>query len=124
MHGNIQAAAIVASKVPVRTGEDLRPNGQSNDDQSDSEGKWFVTLTKQLLSKDAGFALHLATGFEERTCYRYASGERKPPGYFVRELLRSDQGWQWLCGLMDGSDAEWWQEIVRAKRKSDAYDAA
>lgn len=124
MHGNISAAADVASAVTVRTGEALRPNGQSVGDQTDSDEKWFVALAKTLLPKDAGFALHLATGFEERTCYRYAAGDRKPPAYFLRELLRSDQGWQWLSGIMDGSDCEWWDDIKRAKRKSDAFDAA
>lgn len=118
MHGNIRAGAVAASNAPDRTGSEITIT-----DQTDSDGEnWFSDLARGLLPKDSGFILHLQTGFEERTCYRYASGERKPPGYFIRELLRSDQGWQWLCGLMEGSNAEWWTETKRARAIKDALD--
>ena len=130
MHGHFNGSAARAIIRADRTGsisprlaQTVSPSEAT--DQTDSEGdKWFCELARRLLPKDAGFVLHLETGFEERTCYRYVSGERKPPGYFIRELLRSPSGWQWLCGLMEGSDAEWFEEIKRAKRKSAAYDAA
>lgn len=86
-------------------------------DQTDSDGNgWFVAMASALLGKDAGYHLHLITGFEERTCYRYAAGDRKPPGYFICALLRSEQGAQFLAAIMDGSNAEWWRELERAKR--------
>lgn len=85
-------------------------------DQTVSETEqWFEEICRALLPKDAGLALHLTTGFEERTCYRYAAGDRKPPAYFLRALLRSEQGWTWLAAIMDGSDAEWWRDIEAAR---------
>lgn len=79
-------------------------------DQSDSEDcGWFAELARPLLAgADAGFALHILTGFHERTCYRYAAGDRKPPAYFLRALLHSDQGATWLSAIMDGCEAPWW----------------
>src|SRR5690242_10439680 len=121
MHGNLLAREVAAINVADRTGATIGPNGHQQPDQTDSDDeRWFVALVKQLLSKDAGFVLHLQTGFEERTCYRYASGERKPSAYFVRTLLRSEQGWQWLSGIMEGSEPEWWRETKRARAINDA----
>jgi hypothetical protein len=83
----------------------------------DADERWFAFAAKSLLDKDAGFALHIITGFPERTCYYYASGERKTTGHFVRSLLRSDQGWQWLNVIMDGATAAWWLEAKSAKTR-------
>jgi hypothetical protein len=83
-------------------------------DQTVSDDGWFVEIVRTLAPKDAGFVLHVLTGFEERTCYRYAAGDRKPPGYFVRALLRSEQGSTWLAALMDGCEAQWWRDLSRA----------
>lgn len=90
---------------------------------SDDEG-WFPQACRSLVPNDGGLALHVLTGFEERTCYRYAAGDRKPPAYFLRALLRSEHGWQWLAVLMDGSDAQWWTDIQRARLRSAAIDKA
>jgi hypothetical protein len=78
-----------------------------------------------LLPKDAGLALHYIAGtedFEERTCYRYASGARKPPAYFLRALLRSDQGSIFLAALMEGSTAPWWRDHLEAAGKAALLD--
>lgn len=91
-------------------------------DQSDSD--WFATMAQSLLGKDAGLHLSIITGFVERTCYRYASGDRKPPAYFLRALLRSDQGWTWLSAVMDGSTAAWWRDHQLALRKAKLFDQA
>jgi len=82
---------------------------------SDDDEQWFSEIVRALLPKDAGFALHVATGFEERTCYRYAAGDRKPPAYFLRALLRTEQGWQWLAAVMDGSEVGWWRDLSAAR---------
>lgn len=100
----------------------LAPSRKAADQLADqtASDEWFADICRVLLPKDAGLALHVTTGFEERTCYRYAAGDRKPPAYFLRALLRTDQGWQWLAAIMDGSDAEWWRELQRARKIAEA----
>jgi|SRR6185312_5718483 len=107
MHGSLPVEISKSNKAAVQLADQL---------VSDDEGEWFSNICAQLLPKDAGFALHITTGFEERTCYRYAAGNRKPPAYFLRALLRSDQGWTWLSAIMDGADAEWFRDLQRARR--------
>lgn len=53
----------------------------------------------------------LLTGVDERSCYRYAAGDVKPPAYFLRALLRSERGEAVLRYLMQGSDASWWRGL-------------
>jgi hypothetical protein len=92
--------------------------------QSDSENEsWFSEIAKTILGKDAGFQLHLITGLPERSCYRYASGERSPPGYFLRILLHSEQGEPFLRAIMGGCRASWWVDLNVKKRCADAYEA-
>jgi hypothetical protein len=110
MHGVSTAARLASNKRTVQLADQM----VSDDD------KWFTDIIGALLPKDAGLALHVTTGFEERTCYRYAAGDRKPPAYFLRALLRSEQGWTWLAAVMDGTDAEWWLELQRARRIAEA----
>lgn len=105
------AAQVASNKHPVQT---------ADQSVSDDDEMWFAEICTQLVPKDAGLALRILTGFEERTCYRYAAGDRKPPGYFIRSLLRTDQGWTWLAAIMDGSDAGWWIELQRTRRIAEA----
>lgn len=77
---------------------------------SDDEECWFSNTSSALLGPGAGTTLHYITGFDERSCYRYANGSVRPPGYFIRALLRSEQGATWLNGIMDGCEARWWRE--------------
>jgi hypothetical protein len=86
------------------------------------DGDWFAELARSLLPSKAGTALHYITGFDERICQRYAAGHVKPPAYFLRTLLRSKQGWQFLSGAMEGSDAPWWIEVNEALRIKQAVD--
>ncbi len=72
-------------------------------------------MVRALLAKP-GLELHLITGLDERSCHRYAAGSVKPPAYFLRALLRSDQGKQFLESLMAGAEPEWWRELKRAER--------
>lgn len=93
---------------------------QNQDDKCDAN--WFADVSRVLLPSKAGTALHYITGFDERTCQRYAAGHVKPPAFFFRKLLRSPQGWQFLAGAMEGSDAPWWVEINEALRLKRAVD--
>jgi hypothetical protein len=74
------------------------------------------TAACTLLPTKPGTALHYITGFDERSCQRYAAGTVKPPAYFLRTLLRTDQGKQWLAAVMDGCDQQWWRDHQRAER--------
>lgn len=86
-------------------------------------GNWFSRLCEGLYPKGkAGTDLHYTTGFEERSCQRYAAGSVNTSGDFVRALLRSPQGATWLTGIMDGSDARWWREHQRALRIAEQVD--
>jgi hypothetical protein len=82
---------------------------------------WFADAAKILLPHKAGTALHYTTGFDERSCQRYAAGSIKPPAYFLRALLRSEQGYIWLAALMDGSDASWWRNFENVRKLSAEY---
>jgi hypothetical protein len=57
--------------------------------------------------------LRVLTDAELRTCYRYVSNERKPPGYLIVLLLKSEVGQQFLARLID--DASWWRELQAAR---------
>jgi len=89
-----------------------------------SVGNWFSRLCKGLFTTKAGTALHYTTGFDERSCQRYAAGTVGTSGDFIRALLRSEQGATWLNGIMDGCEAEWWREHQRALKIGRAAIAA
>jgi hypothetical protein len=112
MHGTLQRGAVAATNANPQSGSERKSPTQNDSDDCG----WFADLARPLLGKDAGLALHYVTGFPESSCYKYASGDRKPSGYLIRALLRSEQGAAWLAALMDGSDAEWWREHQRALR--------
>lgn len=115
------AASVGAGKIAVEITR--HPVEQPIDGKSDADDSdWFGSPARDLLGPKPGTALHYATGFPERDCQRYAAGHVRPPGYFVRALLRSDMGWQFLSILMDGSGAVWWAEVVRARRIVAAID--
>jgi hypothetical protein len=125
MHGTYAAGALAASNVPVRPASENKFTVRTEETPENESDycECFKLAARQLLGSDPGLALHVLTGISESSGYRYASGERPAPGYILWQLLRSDQGWQWLCGLMDGSNAEWWGEIKRARAIKDAIDA-
>jgi hypothetical protein len=96
-------------------------NGKLAADDED----WFSVSAQRLHPDSPGKVLHYTAELGDvRLCQRYASGETKPPAYFLRALLRSDHGKQWLNAVMDGSTAVWWTELVERKRCADAYEAA
>lgn len=121
MHGNYLVAATPATKA---TDKSVSKIADISADTDNFCNDWFPRLANDLLAKDAGFQLHLITGFEERTCYRYACGESKPPAYFLRALLRSSHGKQFLLALMAGCDQQWWSNFQRHRRMGEAADNA
>jgi hypothetical protein len=100
------------SNVP----SDQRTAIHSDDISVVDDGSWFETATCVLYPIKPGTALHYITGVDERSCQRYAAGTVKPPAYFLRTLLRTDQGKQWLAAVMDGCDQQWWRDHQRAER--------
>lgn len=115
----------------IQEWDERRPNANTNDDRSvaddDADDRfdadWFAKTCKALFDGKAGTALHFLTGFDERSCQRYAAGHVKPPAYFLRALLRGDHGRTWLNAVMDGSQAIWWQRHQRAERIYNALAA-
>lgn len=115
MHGTLSRRQRAASsgKLAVTSGK------SATDDEN-----WFSTAAWDLYGKNPGEPLHLITRLGDvRACQRYAAGDVKPPAYFLRRLLRSDHGEQWLNAVMSGSDAAWWLDHQRARRIADAIDA-
>jgi hypothetical protein len=88
---------------------------KSTDDISVGD-KWFARICKGLFTSKAGTACHYDSGVDERSCQRYAAGTVQPSGWFIRALLRSKNGWTWLCAFMDGCDALWWRELQEERR--------
>src|SRR6202034_3960466 len=99
-----------------------KSSSEKSDTSVGSDENWFSQACRALLEHKPGTALHYVTGFDERSCQRYAAGSVKPPAYFFRALLRSEQGWTWLAAAMDGSSASWWLDIQRARDCSFAYE--
>src|SRR5690348_7574261 len=101
MSGNLQAANGTAIIPADRTGEICAQTGN----------EFFASVCKTIFGKDAGYALHLATGVPERSCYRYASGEREIPVLVLRSILHSDRGEPFFNAFMDGCTAQWWLDL-------------
>ena len=83
---------------------------------------WFPAASRTILGKDAGLHLHYATGYPERSCYYYASGERAMPAHFLRKLIHSDHGEPFFHAFMEGSTAPWWIDMQRRLRNADKLD--
>lgn len=84
--------------------------------------EFFAKVCKEILGKDAGLHLHYATGVPERSCYRYASGEREVPVLVLRALLHSEQGAPFLQALMHGCTAPWWLAFERERKLAAAAE--
>lgn len=83
---------------------------------------WFALMGRGLWPLKAAAHLHHLTGASERTCRAWASGTSEPPSRVLATLLRSDEGPRVLAWLMDGADALWWREHLRALRITAAED--
>jgi hypothetical protein len=115
--GTVSHAAINGNGTSAA---DENLNGKSAVD----DGDWFRNLAQRLHEHKPGTVLFLVTGLgDERLCQRYAAGHVKPPAYFFRALLRSPQGWQWLCGAMDGCKEPWWADVQDAMKMKRAIES-
>lgn len=106
--------------LPATGAVAIIPNGMSAVEKS-LDGKsavddWFGAIARGLLPEKPGTALHYITGYDERLCQRYAAGHVKPSAYFLRALMRSDQGQPFFFAVMDGSTAPWWLAYQRERR--------
>jgi hypothetical protein len=95
------------------------------DDHSDktlADG-WFAEAMRSLgINAEM---LHTLTSDEPeqlRSCYRYASGERMPPGWLIVKLIRSEAGPQFMALI--AANANWWGEHQRALKIGRAAIAA
>lgn len=120
MHGTLPVGMAGSSECAVASGSE-KTSAVASDSE---ECGWFSELARGLLGKDAGLALHVTTGYPLDSCRKYAarSNARATPGNLIRDLLRSDQGRQWLNGIMAGCDAEWWLAQQRAERIVEQID--
>lgn len=59
-------------------------------------------------------ALHLVdiTGYSQRACEYWLSGDARLPADALVMLLRSDHGLEFLQVLMDGSQVSWWRKLA------------
>jgi hypothetical protein len=77
--------------------------------------EWFYAAARRLLGKDAGYALHLLTGYPASSCYAYVAKDslkrRRPPEHFLRTLFHSNEGEQFHAAFMAG--CPWWRELQR-----------
>lgn len=112
MHGTISTAAKPAIILDAKSGV-----------RSDAEDEnWFSSAAWKLYPAKPGTIMHLVTGLgNERLCQKYAAGDVRPPAYFLRALLRSDHGEQWLAAAMDGSAVQWWRDVDAARSLCAAY---
>jgi len=114
MHGNLQAPAAPTTFATDQSGEVSAQTGS----------EFFASVCKTIFGKDAGLALSLATGVPERSCYRYASGDRDVPVLVLRAILHSNDGEPFFRALMDGCTAPWWIEFQKHERMGRAADSA
>jgi hypothetical protein len=106
MHGTISTTAKTATAL----------HGRLSGRFAVDDENWFSAAAKKLYAHKPGTILHLTTGLgDERLCQRYAAGEVRPPAYFLRALLRSDHGEQWLAATMDGAAVQWWRDVDAAR---------
>lgn len=113
-----------SDNASISANADTAGNGSNTANTAGCGSDWFVNAAKVLLGKDAGLHLHYITGYPERSCYYYASGERAPPAHFLRVLFHSPQGEPFFLAFMEGCRAEWWSDHKRARRITQAIDCA
>ncbi len=126
MHGTLSRRGRAAMRASGKVAVDRAGSGgnDTSGGKSATDENWFSTAAWDLYGKNPGEPLHIVTGLGDvRACQRYAAGDVKPPAYFLRRLLRSDHGRQWLGATMQGSTADWWIDMQRAERVAAAIDA-
>lgn len=118
----------MTGRITAHDAQSINSDGKSGavlESPVKSDADWFSQGVKGVLPRKAGLCLHLATGLgDERLCQKYAAGHVKPPAYFLRALLRGEDGWTWLCICMDGCKAKWWLEVKQAVAIKRAIEGA
>src|SRR5258708_5036235 len=96
-------------KLAARAGEAAAPEPT----HVKSDVLWFAEMAHEVHPDKPGTNLHLNTGVDERLCQKYSSKTKnvRPSSSFLRALLRTERGWDYLECLMRGSDAPWWIEL-------------
>lgn len=95
----------------------------------DDDGDWFARAARGLYPTKPGTALFYATQLgnerfgDERLCQKYAAGTVRPQAYFLRRLLRSKHGKQWLNAVMAGCTEDWWLAHQDDRRDAEALRA-
>lgn len=118
MHGSIPNLGKQANVRAVS--KTVHIGGTDDQTGKDLEGAWFSDAMRALgINAEM---LSVLTDAELRTCYRYISNERKPPGWLVVKLICSEAGPQFLALL--AANAEWWLEHQRALKIGRAAIAA
>lgn len=112
MHGSMPIRdARVSAQPDIATVQ-----GGTTDDQTDKSlaNGWFAEAMRALgINAEM---LHTLTSDEPeqiRSCYRYASGERMPPGWLVIKLICSEAGPQFMALI--AANAKWWRELEAAR---------
>ena len=113
MHGNLNNDGSRSSKATFEIGSDT-PESESDRDA------WFYNAAQSLLGKDAGFGLHVLTGYPESTCYAYVARNpekrRPPPEHLLWKLFNRDDGEPWHDAFMHGCKAKWWQRRQKERQ--------
>lgn len=124
MLDKLSSATAVATKAASSSGSGSEITSALDSDGSD----WFGELARPLLGKEPGVALHYIVGddFPISTCAKYVAkteaSRRQPPGWLIRELVRSKQGEPFFRAIMDGCTAEWWLDFQRHERMGRAAE--
>lgn len=104
-------------------GKTNKSTDNATDTNVSEDTDWFTEMLQSLLGSGAGTTLHYISGFDERSCWRYASGSVKvKPADLLRAILRSDQGGPFLGYIMEGSTAPWWRDHLEAAGKAALLD--
>lgn len=115
---NLEVTDGAAIKAPPDIGSEKSDTlaGESNPHE------WFYRAARSLLGTDAGYGLHILTGYPESSCYAYVARDpakrRRPPEHFIRKLCHVDEGF--YLAYMRDCRAPWWLE--REQDRSDAED--
>lgn len=96
-------------------------SGSGNED-------WFYDAAIAICGgKDAGYQLHLFTGWPLTSCryfmLRDPGRRRKPPAEFLRILFRSPHGEPFFRAFMHGCEARWFAALVRSDERARAAEA-
>lgn len=128
MHGTVPRTASAAISAAPGTGIIPVPEPEPNPGTGVPEpganpgsgtDDWFYDAALAVFGKkEAGWHLHLATGWPRTSCYAFvardAEQRRKPPVHFLRILFHSEHGRPFFLAFMHGCSAAWWCEFQRA----------